>query len=110
MLLRTVPDRRPSEPEIVNVATHTLPPLPVMFTVWDKGVAYCKKYDIQWVTEYPAESPNWPNEPIVSGTRVTIELEAAYKRGKGSVDEYIEQTAIANPHVTVHFIDPVTGA
>src|SRR5262249_48910662 len=25
---------------------------------------------------------------------------------RGSVDEYLEQTAIANPHVTIHYIDP----
>ena len=40
------------------------------------------------------------------GTRVTIELEARYQRGRGSVDEYLEQTAIANPHVTIHYVDP----
>ena len=40
------------------------------------------------------------------GTRVSIELESRYQRGKGSVDEYLQQTAIANPHVTVHYIDP----
>lgn len=40
------------------------------------------------------------------GTRVTIELEARYQRGRGSVDEYLEQTAIANPHVTLHYLDP----
>ena len=27
-------------------------------------------------------------------------------RGRGSVDDYLEQTAIANPHVTIHYIDP----
>ena len=37
---------------------------------------------------------------------MTIELEARYQRGRGSVDEYLEQTAIANPHVTIHYIDP----
>ena len=37
---------------------------------------------------------------------MTIELEARYQRGRGSVDEYLEQTAIANPHVTLHYIDP----
>ena len=36
------------------------------------------------------------------GTRVEIELEAQYKRGRQSVDAYIEQTAITNPHV--HFL------
>lgn len=40
------------------------------------------------------------------GTRVTIELEARYQRGRGSVDEYLEQTCIANPHVTLHYVDP----
>ena len=43
---------------------------------------------------------------VHSGTRVTIELEGRYQRGRGSVDEYLEQTAIANPHVTIHYIDP----
>jgi DNA topoisomerase-6 subunit B len=37
---------------------------------------------------------------------VTIELEARYQRGRGSVDEYLGQTALANPHVTVHYADP----
>ena len=43
---------------------------------------------------------------VTHGTRVTIELEAKYQRGRGSVDEYLEQTAIANPHVTMHYNDP----
>ena len=37
---------------------------------------------------------------------MTIELEAKFVRGRGSVDEYLEQTAIANPHVALHYIDP----
>lgn len=44
--------------------------------------------------------------PVDSGTRVTIELEAKYLRGRGSVDEYLEQTALANPHATFHYQDP----
>lgn len=32
------------------------------------------------------------------GTEVRIELVASYAKGRQSVDEYIEQTAIANPH------------
>jgi DNA topoisomerase-6 subunit B len=40
------------------------------------------------------------------GTRVTIELEARFQRGRGSVDEYLELTALANPHVTLHYVDP----
>lgn len=58
-----------------------------------KGEAEFKKHSIEWVE-------------IEHGTRVTIELEAIHKRGRGSVDEYLEQTAIANPHVTIHYTDP----
>ncbi|MDR1491373.1 MAG: DNA topoisomerase VI subunit B [Planctomycetaceae bacterium] len=43
---------------------------------------------------------------VEHGTRVAIELEAKYQRGRGSVDEYLEQTAISNPHVTIHYRDP----
>ena len=47
---------------------------------------------------------NWTE--VDHGTCVAIELEAKYQRGRGSVDEYLEQTAISNPHVTVHYRDP----
>ena len=40
------------------------------------------------------------------GTRVTIEMEARYQKGARSVDMYLKQTAIANPHLTLHFTDP----
>ena len=33
------------------------------------------------------------------GTRVELELEGRYQKGRASVDEYLEQTALANPHV-----------
>jgi DNA topoisomerase-6 subunit B len=45
----------------------------------------------------------------VSGTRVEIEMEGKYQKGQRSVDMYLKQTAIANPHVTLHYADP-TGA
>ncbi len=40
------------------------------------------------------------------GTRVEIELEAVYKKGRRSVDDYIEQTALANPHVSLSYTPP----
>ena len=40
------------------------------------------------------------------GTRVEIELEARYLRGRQSVDDYLQQTAIANPHVTLVYHAP----
>ena len=41
------------------------------------------------------------------GTKVDIELEAKYLKGRQSVDEYMKLTAIANPHVTLHYQSPV---
>ncbi|MBL0926919.1 MAG: ATP-binding protein, partial [Phycisphaerales bacterium] len=41
-----------------------------------------------------------------TGTSVTIELEGKYQRGRGSVDEFLELTAIANPHAKVTFVRP----
>ncbi len=41
-----------------------------------------------------------------SGTRVEIELEASYMKGNQSVDEFIKETAIINPHVTIIYQPP----
>lgn len=43
------------------------------------------------------------------GTRVEIEMEAKYQKGLRSVDMYLKQTAIANPHLTLHYSDPTVG-
>jgi DNA topoisomerase VI subunit B len=40
------------------------------------------------------------------GTSVTIELEGRYQKGRASVDEYLEQTAIANPHARFTYVTP----
>ena len=40
------------------------------------------------------------------GTRVEIELEASYKKGRRSVDDYVEQTALSNPHCRVLYSAP----
>ncbi len=40
------------------------------------------------------------------GTRVEMDLEAAYNKGKQSVDEYIKQTAIINPHISITYMPP----
>ncbi|MBI4028262.1 MAG: DNA topoisomerase VI subunit B [Verrucomicrobia bacterium] len=41
------------------------------------------------------------------GTRVEIELEAKYQKGRHSVEDYVRQTVIANPHVTLTNISPM---
>jgi DNA topoisomerase-6 subunit B len=45
-------------------------------------------------------------ESVQTGTRVEIELEAKYLRGRHSVDEYLAQTALANPHATIRYQAP----
>jgi DNA topoisomerase-6 subunit B len=81
-------DTKKNEPQILNGRGEgvDIPP-------GKKGEEAIKKHEIEWV-----DQPH--------GTRVTIELAAKFVRGRGSVDEYLEQTAIANPHVALHYKDP----
>ena len=57
------------------------------------------------------------NEPVIKaereveweaahGTRVAIELEGTYKRGRHGVGTYLRLTALANPHVQITFLGP----
>jgi DNA topoisomerase VI subunit B len=39
------------------------------------------------------------------GTRIELELEAKVQKGRQSVDEYLQHTAIANPHATIEYVD-----
>ena len=43
---------------------------------------------------------------VPHGTRVAIELEGKHTRGRQSVDEYVRQTVIANPHIRVRYQEP----
>ncbi len=45
-------------------------------------------------------------ESYPTGTSVSIELEGKYQRGRGSVDEFLELTAIANPHAKITLVRP----
>jgi DNA topoisomerase-6 subunit B len=93
-------DTKRNHPEIINGKGEG-----VDIEAGEKGHEQLIAQGIDWATHYPAEEGKTPHE-VKSGTRVTIELEAKYVRGRGSVDEYLEQTAIANPHVTIHYFDP----
>ena len=44
------------------------------------------------------------------GTKVEIELIGTYKKGRHSVDDYVRQTAIANPHSEIFFTVPGSEA
>ncbi|MCI0362398.1 MAG: DNA topoisomerase VI subunit B [Phycisphaerales bacterium] len=45
-----------------------------------------------------------------TGTSVSIELEGRYQKGRGSVDEFLELVAIANPHAQIMFVPPTRVA
>jgi len=81
-------DTKRNQPEILNGRGEgvEIPP-------GERGRQTIEKLGVQWM-----EGDH--------GTRVTIELEARFQRGRGSVDEYLELTALANPHVRLHYVDP----
>lgn len=41
-----------------------------------------------------------------SGTRIEIDLQGAYQKGMQSVDEYLKETAVVNPHVQITYSPP----
>ena len=43
---------------------------------------------------------------LPTGTQVTITLEGKYQKGRQSVDEYVMQTAMANPHASIFYNTP----
>jgi DNA topoisomerase-6 subunit B len=49
------------------------------------------------------EDPDWKHE---RGTRIELELVARYQKGRQSIDEYLEETAIACPHVRLVYKTP----
>ena len=52
---------------------------------------------------FESKKIDWENH---RGTQVTLEIEGRYQKGRASVDEYLEQTAIANPHVRLVYHTP----
>ena len=58
------------------------------------------------------------NEPIIAedkviewlnkdhGIKIEFELEGVYQKGKQSIDEYLKETALVNPHATINYKDP----
>jgi len=50
------------------------------------------------------EEIEWPEKE--HGIKLEIEMEAKYGKGKQSVDDYLKQVAIANPHAHIVYITP----
>ncbi len=63
--------------------------------------------ELDWRPTYqPVDEAGAPSGETITynhGTTVSIEMEAQYQRGKQSVDEFVKQCAIVNPHLTLHY-------
>ena len=59
--------------------------------------------EADWRPEFPSEEPGKAPNSYPHGTQVAIEMTAQYVRGRLSVDEYLKQCAVANPHLRLHF-------
>lgn len=69
-------------------------------------------YYYELIIDTSANRPRIIKEELVDwvekdhGTRVSIQMEASYKGGKRSVDEYIQAVASSNPHVRLEYWRP----
>ena len=93
-------DTKTNNPEILNNKGNG-----VDIPANEAGRKYLAKHSIDWEPELWGPDEKKSPQEVKSGTRVTIELEGRIQKGRGSVEDYLEQTAIANPHVTVHYHD-----
>jgi DNA topoisomerase-6 subunit B len=82
-------------------------PVKIISRTGEKKPAHYFEVQIDTKTNEPrileGKSIQWENH---QGTQVTIELEGRYQKGRASVDEYLAQTAIANPHVKITYDAP----
>lgn len=61
--------------------------------------------EMEWLPTFVPVNEGKEGKPIEykHGTCVTIEMEAAYVRGRLSADEFVKQCAIVNPHLQLHY-------
>lgn len=65
-----------------------------------------KDVEMEWQPAFArvgADGAPLPPEPSAHGTAVMIEMEAQYIRGKLSVDEFLRQCLVSNPHLQLHY-------
>jgi DNA topoisomerase-6 subunit B len=68
-------------------------------------------HHFELVIDTKANEPRVKRDEVVEwacdhGTRVEIELEGNYRGGQHSVDAYIRQIALANPHAEITYVPP----
>ncbi|MBS3107694.1 DNA topoisomerase VI subunit B [Candidatus Woesearchaeota archaeon] len=83
-------------------------PLKVITKTNPKKPAYYCEIVINTKTNEPQiikeEYKEW--DEVQTGTKLAVEMEAIYQKGKRSVDEYLKLTAISNPHTTITYYPP----
>ncbi|MBI5244040.1 MAG: DNA topoisomerase VI subunit B [Elusimicrobia bacterium] len=82
-------------------------PVQIISRTGEKTPAHYFEVQINTKTNEPRilekKQIEWENH---RGTQVTIEIEGRYQKGRASIDEYVELTAIANPHVKLVYATP----
>ena len=61
---------------------------------------------VEWTESESTGEEGARPRPREHGTRVEIELVAAYRGGRTGVQEYLEQTVVANPHLALTYVSP----
>jgi DNA topoisomerase-6 subunit B len=82
---------------------------PIVITTRTQGGRDAHHFEL--VIDTKRNEPKVKKDEVVpwertSGTRVEIELEGAYRGGQHSVDAYIRQIALANPHAQITYVPP----
>ncbi len=88
------------KPVLIITKTHKNKPAHEVLLKMDTSK---NRADLVSETEHPEDDALFPHG---HGTQVSIELEGKYLKGRQSVDEYLEQTAIANPHARIEYVMP----
>jgi DNA topoisomerase-6 subunit B len=82
-------------------------PTKIVTKISNEQKAHCIEVTIDTKKNEPVEHEtkqiDWNRE---HGTSVSIELEGEYRKGKQSVDEYLELTSVANPHAQFTYVAP----
>ena len=82
-------------------------PIRITTKIHPSEPAYYCELNIDTATNKPKisreETKDWYKE---NGTKIELDLEAVYQKGNQSVDEYLKETAITNPHTTIIYTNP----
>jgi DNA topoisomerase VI subunit B len=83
-------------------------PATIISKIGKDNEAHQIKLKINTSTNQPQvmEDKEVPWEEKEHGTKIEIDMEGSYTKGRQSVDEYLKETAIVNPHVTIIYTNP----